>query len=164
MKRQTNLLKKSRTAVTSGMAFIGGLNENFQLIIKCPAHIYGVIQKKMQGAPHSPTCRFYTGTCEITHVALPQFCGKFIYKNESGQTKKFDAAFVYPLMADYMVSEDEFAKIRTICTLLKLHGFSYYDTKNRSIETLFNCFSLPSASLVEDFEGAFCCISATETK
>ena len=158
------LLRASRTAENSGMAFIGGLNENFQLIIKCPFHAYSVIKKELSGAPHSPRCRFYEGSVSINDVALSQYHGTFKYVNKKGKVKKFNAAFVYPLMADYMVSPDEYAGLQTICALLKLNGYEYYDKSNRSIQSLLNCFALPAEILIDGLESAFCCISATKTQ
>lgn len=158
------LLKARRTAENSGMAFIGGLNDNFQLIIKCPIHAYGVIKKILSTALYPPECRFYSGSVEIEDVALSQFHGIFSYRNDKGKIRKFKAAFVYPLMADYMVSEDEFSKIQSLCATFQRENFSYYDKNNRSIQALFNCFALPAIIPETGLESAFCCVKATKVK
>lgn len=158
------LIRASRTAENSGVAFIGGLKDNFQLVIRCPFHAYVVIKKALQGFHHDPECRFYSGSFEISDICLPMYHGTFIYTSPKGKRKKFKAAFIYPLMADYMVSPDEFARLQTLCVLLKLNNLEYYDKQNRTPQQILNVFDLPAEILVDDFEGAFCCVSATKTE
>lgn len=152
------------SGVCAGVAFFGGLDSNFQLIIKCPIHIYSVIRKYLSGSNHDIESRFFSGSIEIADLALPQFRGDFKFVSANGKVKKYHAAFVYPLMADYMVLPDEFARLSSFCALMDLNKYEYYDKQNRSFRQILNVFSLPRQIGLEDIDESFCCVQAVESK
>lgn len=134
-------LKSKAASVTSGVAFIGGINCNFQLIIKCPVHVYSVIKKNMQGTLSDPDTRFYSGSVPIDSLALPVFQGVFVYRNLKGEEKKYKAAFVFPLDLNREITQEEYKFLHTVCAFLKLANYEFFDKNNRRFETIINTFS-----------------------
>ena len=130
----------------SGIAFIGSPFDPFHFIIRCPVHIYCAIRKSLDMWEHPISCSFYSGSMPITDLALPQFCGTFIYRNKDGKKKRFQAAFVFPL---HLNEDFDYGQIVKISQSFKYANFEYYDKKDRSLCAILDTFS-PINSLFND--------------
>lgn len=146
----------------SGIAFIGSPSDPFHFIIRCPVHIYCVIKRSLEMWEDPIKCSFYSGTMPITDLALPHFCGTFIYRNKDGKKKRFQAAFIFPL--DLNVDID-FRQIIKILQSFEYAKFEYFDKKDRSLCAILGTFA-PVDSLfrglvaLENLESPFCCNEA----
>lgn len=137
--KNLNLLRSRSNDVTSGILFVGSVESNFYFSIRCPIHVAIVIEKAFN-ASSIPT-RFYSGSVTISQLVLPQFEGKFIYRDLSGRIKKYNAAFIYPLDLNYEPCEDDYRFISSVLSVFTDFKYGYYDTKDRSIKTLFAIFA-----------------------
>lgn len=150
-----NTLRKNTDYSSSGICFIGSPADNFHLIVRCPVHVYVVIKRAFDGS--SIPTKFYAGSVTISQVCLPQFEGKFIYRDSSNRVKKFNAAFIYPLDL-YEVTNDELQHISALLSVFMSNKFEFYDKKDRSLKTLISMFAFDFVSdvdsLIKSFEGA----------
>lgn len=150
-----NTLRRNTDISSSGICFIGSPGSNFHLIIRCPVHVYVVIKRAFDGS--SIPTKFYSGCVTISQLCLDKFQGKFIYRDSSNRTKKFNAAFVYPLDL-YEVTEDELLHISALFSVFMSNKFEFYDKQDRSLKTLISMFAFDVvsdvSSLIENFESA----------
>ena len=155
MKNSPNLdrLKSRSNDVASGFCYIGSYNDNFHIIIKCPIHVYVVIKKAF--AASSVKVSFLTGALPLTHLVLPGFIGRFIYRDSSNKVRKYHAAFVYPLEMGYEPSQEEFKAISSVLSVFSTNKFEYYDQKDRSIKSLFALFAPDFVEYVSTLSAAF---------
>lgn len=167
MKDSVNLsrLRSHSENVTSGFCFIGSYYDNFHVIIKCPIHVYVVIKKAF--ANSSVKVSFQSGNLPLTHLVLPQFLGRFIYRDLSKKVRKYHAAFVYPLDLNYNLSEFEYQHISALLSVFGSNNFEYYDRMDRSIKTLFTLFASDFVeyfdSLIQAFDAPSTGVSTTKT-
>lgn len=155
--KKLNLLRSRSNDVTSGILFVGSVESNFYFSIRCPIHVAIVIEKAFK-ASSIPT-RFYCGSVTISQLVLPQFEGKFIYRDLSGRIKKYNAAFVYPLDVNYEPCEKDYLFISLVMSVFMDYKYGYYDKKDRSISTLFSLFAPDyveyNQALLENFVQSF---------
>ena len=155
MKDSANLsrLRSRSEDVTSGFCFIGSYEDNFHVIIKCPIHVYVVIKKAF--AASSVKVSFQSGNLPLTHLVLPQFLGRFIYRDISKKVRKYHAAFVYPLDLNYEPTEFEYQQISAVLSVFGSNNFEYYDKKDRSLKTLFTLFAEDFVEYLDSLVQAF---------
>lgn len=146
-------MRSRSNEVTSGFCFIGSQTDNFHLIVKCPIHVYVVIKKAFAGS--SVPVSFFTGTMPLTHIVLPQFIGRFIYRDSSGHIRKYHSAFVYPLDLNYEASYDEYQTISSLLSVLETNKLQFFDEKDRSIKTLFSIFAKDLVEYLNSLVQAF---------
>ena len=110
---------------------------------------------------------FYSCSLDITHLALPQFCGTFLYRQDDGKQKKFQAAFVYPLDLND-IKDGDFLSMHMLLQVFKYKNWNFYDRKDKSIETLFHenysGSDILLASGLEDFIGSLLGVSSDSSK
>lgn len=139
--RNLSILKSRSNDVTSGILFVGSAESNFFLSIRCPIYVAIVIRKAFEASASSIPTKFYSGNVSISQLVLPQYEGKFIYRDPSGRIKKYNAAFVYPLDLHYECCSKDFLFISLVLSVFNDYKFGYYDKKDRSISTLFSLFA-----------------------
>lgn len=155
MKDSVNLscLRSHSENVTSGFCFIGSYEDNFHVIVKCPIHVYVVIKKAF--ANSSVKVSFQSGNLPLTHLVLPQFLGRFIYRDISKKVRKYHAAFVYPLDLNYEPTEFEYQQISAVLSVFGSNKFEYYDKMDRSLKTLFTLFAEDFVEYLDSLVSAF---------
>lgn len=162
------LLRKADTASKSGVCFIGSPLEPYHMILRIPVHVFCVIKKCFEMWEHPIPITFYSGSMPITDLALPQFCGTFLYREKnSKKIKRFQAAFVYPLSSDQLIVHDYDVMVGSLIKLLQSfeYGqFEFFDKNNKSLKTIifenFDSANLLPPAPVADFLSAFCCVQA----
>lgn len=164
--KNLNLLRSRSNDVTSGILFVGSVESNFYLSIRCPIHVAIVIKKAFESS--SIPTRFFSGSVTISQLVLPQFEGKFIYRDLSGKIKKYNAAFVYPLDLNYDPCEKDYRFISVVLSVFMDFKYGYYDKQDRSISTLFSLFSSDyvtyNEAILENFVQSFSGSPANPTK
>lgn len=140
-----NQLRVKSAGISSGVAFIGGIKSNFQLIIRMPIYDYTVLKRYLSNCSYLPECVWYSGSLSVSDLVLPQYCGTFILTLPTGKVRKFKAAFVYPLDLNYKVTPSEYSMVQEIIVFLSQNKCKYYDKKDYSLEALFKRFPPISA-------------------
>lgn len=157
--RNSSILRSRSNDVTSGFCYIGSYEDNFHVIVRCPIHVYVVIKKAF--APSSVKVSFLTGSLPMSYLVAERYHGRFIYRDSSGKTKKYQAAFVYPLELDYEATLEEYQIISAVLSVFQMNKFEYYDTNDRSLKTLFTLFAKDFVeylnSLVQAFDASDPC-------
>lgn len=156
MKSSSNLytLRSRSSEVTSGICFIGDLESNFCLVIRCPIHVYVAIKKSL--GPLSIPLKFYSGSVTISMVADSRYHGVFKYRDASGKLKKYNAAFIYPLSLDFDLTDSDVSYILNLVSWFDSFGYQYFDKRDYSIKSLVSryekVFDSDVTSFCSDFE------------
>lgn len=166
--KKLNLLRSRSNDVTSGILFVGSVESNFYLSIRCPIHVAIVIRKAFEASASTIPVKFYSGSVTISQLVLSQYEGKFIYRDLSGRIKKYNAAFVYPLDLNYEPCAKDYIFISLVLSVFMDYKYGYYDKKDRSISTLFSLFAPDyvtyNEAILENFVQSFQGSPADPTK
>lgn len=161
-------MRKADTASKSGVCFIGSPLEPFHMILRIPVHVFCVVKKCFEIWENPVPVSFYSGSMPITDLALPKFCGTFLYREKNTKKiKRFQAAFVYPISSDRLDLSDFDKMIGSLVKLLQsldYGNFEYFDKQNKSLKTIIsenfvNASVLPPFDL-EDLLCSSCCLPA----
>lgn len=160
MSQKINDLRNRSSSVTSGLAYFGNLNSNFQLVIRCPIHVYCAIKKSFENGSYDIPSRFFSGSIDIHDIVLPEYRGIFIYRaSRTRKVSRFHASFYFPLDLNTEISDEEYLLLHCLIALMELSEYEYFDQNNTSLQVLVSRYTQASSAIVESFKESFCCLS-----